>query len=208
MRKAVRRSLIVLAAAIVPAVAGSTVYGGRYLDHEDPLRQADALFVLGGSRMERPLEAADLYREGYAPLIALSPESEEPAEVIARTRGIPFPRKAEVQAAALIASGIPRDAFVLSSGNADSTAAEGALLRSLTTSRGWRTVIVVTSKYHTRRAGFAMRRALAGTGVQVVMRASRYDPATPERWWHSRGDIRYFVTEWQKLIAYRLGVAE
>jgi uncharacterized SAM-binding protein YcdF (DUF218 family) len=208
VRRAGRRVLIALAVVAVAIAVWMFVYGGRYLDHEDQLRRADAVFVLGGSRMERPLEAADLYREGYAPLIALSPENEEPAEAVARARGISLPRKAEIQAAALIASGIPRDAFILSGGNADNTAAEGVFLRSLTTSRGWRTVIVVTSKYHMRRAGFAIRRALAGTGVEVVMRASRYDPANPARWWRSRSDIRYFVAEWQKLIAYRLGVAE
>ena len=70
----------------------------------------------------------------------------------------------------------------------------------------WRRVIIVTSKYHTRRAAFAFRRGLEGTGAEVVMRASRYDSSDPARWWRNRSDFRFASSEWQKLIAYRLGL--
>jgi uncharacterized SAM-binding protein YcdF (DUF218 family) len=208
MHRVVRRTLLAMGVAFVSGMAGCTVYGGRYLQHEDPLRRADAIFVLGGTWLERGLEAADLYRDGFAPVIALSPGRQEPADMAARARGIRFPRAAEILADALAASGIPRTAFVIAEGSVDNTADEAVMLRSLTKSRGWRTVIVVTSKFHTRRSGYAMRRALAGTGVDVMIRASRYDVADPARWWRARRDVRFVVEEWQKLIAYRLGVAE
>src|SRR5215472_4395922 len=67
------------------------IYGGRVLQREDPLEHADAIFVLAGSRMERPLEGLDLYKEGWAPLIVLSPGRPEPAEAIARSRGTTLP---------------------------------------------------------------------------------------------------------------------
>jgi len=38
------------------AVAWFLSYGGRYLQHEDALQKADAIFVLAGTRAERPLE--------------------------------------------------------------------------------------------------------------------------------------------------------
>jgi uncharacterized SAM-binding protein YcdF (DUF218 family) len=69
-----------------------------------------------------------------------------------------------------------------------------------------RRVIVVTSKYHTRRARFAFARELKGSNVQIVIRASRYDTAKPERWWTNRADYRYVTSELQKLIAYKLGL--
>ena len=195
-------SMAVVAAVWIP------LEGGRYLQHEDPLQHADAIFVLAGSRLERALEAADLYGGGYAPAIVLSPGREEPAEMVARARGIRFPRDADALRDALVSLGIPRDAIIIGSGSVDSTAGEGSMLRTLTTGRGWRSVIVVTSKYHSRRTGFAMRRALAGTGVTIVVRASRYDPADPARWWRHRGDVRFLMEEWPKLIAYWLGLSE
>jgi uncharacterized SAM-binding protein YcdF (DUF218 family) len=69
-------------------------------------------------------------------------------------------------------------------------------------------MIVVTSKYHSRRAGFAFRREFAGTSVQVIVRASRHDPSEPARWWRRRADVRSVSSELQKLAAYMLGLGE
>ena len=208
MRRALRRTLIVLAGTALLLAAWGLFQGGRYLQHEDPVRHADAIFVLAGGRLERTLEAVDLYQAGYAPLIVLSPGRPEAADPAARARGIRLPNENETLRDALTNTGIPRDAILIGAGAVDNTAAEGSMLRALVTSRGWRTVIVVTSKYHTRRSGYAMRRALDGTPVEIVMRASRYDPSDPARWWRHRQDIRWLVDEWPKLIAYRLGLAE
>lgn len=208
MRRPVRRTLIALAAVAVCAAAWCFLEAGRYLQHEDPLQHADALFVLAGSRLERTLEAVDLYQAGYAPVMLLSPGREEPAEVAARARGLRFPREAEPLRQALTGIGIPRDAVLIGDGSVDNTADEAAMLTRIAHARGWHRVIVVTSKYHTRRTGFAMRRALEGSGVEIVVHASRYDPADPARWWRHRRDVRFLMEEWPKLLAYRLGLAE
>jgi uncharacterized SAM-binding protein YcdF (DUF218 family) len=67
-------------------------------------------------------------------------------------------------------------------------------------------VIVVTSKLHTRRAAFAMRRAIEGTPVRIVMRSSRYDEDDPSRWWRRRSSIRNVMHEVPALVAYLLGL--
>jgi uncharacterized SAM-binding protein YcdF (DUF218 family) len=205
MRPAVRRTLIAL--VVTGLAAWALRHAGTFLQREDPLRRADAIYVLAGMRLERALEAADLYRDGYAPAILLSPGQEEPAEVIARARGVRFPREAEPVRVALAGLGVPQDAIAIGEGSVDNTAAEAQLLRRATARRGWRSVIVVTSKYHTRRAGAAMRRALEGTGVTVIMRATRYDQTDPAHWWRQRRDVRWLADEWPKVIAYSLGLA-
>jgi uncharacterized SAM-binding protein YcdF (DUF218 family) len=208
MRRAARRTLIALTIAGACLLAWALLEGGRFLQHEDPLEHADALYVLGGSRMERPLEAVDLYRAGYAPAILFSPGREEQAEIIARERGLRVQRDVGTVRDALVAFGIPAGAVLVPNASVDNTAQEAALLRTIAAQRGWHTVIVVTSKYHTRRTAFAMRRELAGSGVRIVVRASRYDFSDPARWWRHRGDARFVMEEWPKLIAYRLGLAE
>jgi uncharacterized SAM-binding protein YcdF (DUF218 family) len=208
MRTAARRTLIAMALALVAALTFGVVDGGRYLQHEDPLEHADAIFVLAGARLERVLESVDLHRSGYADVIALSPGREEAAEQILRARGISFPREADTIRGVVVAMGVPASAVLVGSGSVDNTADEGLMLRRLAAGHRWRTVIVVTSKYHTRRTGFAMRRALDGSGVRVIVRASRYDMADPAHWWRARGDVRFVAEEWQKLIAYRLGLAD
>jgi len=196
-------ALFLLAAAVAIWLP---VCGGRYLQHEDPLRKSDAIFVLSGTRVERLLEAVDIYKAGYAPAVVVSPGIIEDAEVALRARGIRFPADADLERDLLLQLGVPASALIKVEGYVDNTAQEANLLRSMATTNHWRRVIIVTSKYHTRRAAFAFRRALEGTGTEVVMRASKYDPSDPANWWRSRPDFRFASSEFQKLLAYRLGL--
>src|SRR4051794_19468661 len=106
MRRAVRRTLIVLAGTAVMLAVWGLFQGGRYLQHEDPLRRADAVFVLAGGRLERSLEGVDLYQAGYAPLIVLSPGRRETADAEARARGIRLPNETELLRDALAGAGL------------------------------------------------------------------------------------------------------
>ena len=205
-RRALRRTILALFLLAVATTAWLMYYGGRYLQHEDPLQKSDAIFVLAGTRAERPLEAIDLYKAGHAPIVVLSPGRPEPGELLLRQRGVRFPSEVELERDALVQSGIPSAAVIATSGYVDNTAQEANLLRAMVIAHGWRRVIVVTSKYHTRRSAFAFRRGLEGTGAEVLMRASRYDPSDPARWWRYRSDFRFGISEWQKLVAYRLGL--
>ena len=47
LRAAVRRALLALIGLSALAGVWLLSYGGRYLQHEDPLQKADAIFVLG-----------------------------------------------------------------------------------------------------------------------------------------------------------------
>src|SRR6202158_4346876 len=61
---------------------------GRWLVVEDPLVKARAIVVLSGAMPLRAIEAAKLYREGYAPEIWLT-HSAEPGQTL-QAMGIPF----------------------------------------------------------------------------------------------------------------------
>ena len=205
MRTAVRRTFLGLFLVLAGLIAWFLFYGGRFLQREDPLQKADAIFVLAGTRVERPLEAIDLYKEGWAPVIVLSPGRLEVSESVLEERGVRFPRESDLVRNAMVQLGVPREAFLPTTGYVDNTAEEANLLRAMVKAHHWHRVIVVTSKYHTRRARFAFRRGLEHTGAVPIMRASRYDPSDPARWWRIRSDLRFAGTEWLKLIFYRFG---
>jgi uncharacterized SAM-binding protein YcdF (DUF218 family) len=180
---------------------------GPFLTREDPLVKADAIFVLAGTRMVRPLEAAELYLEAYAPRIVLTRDlQEERAVARLAERGHQFASDAERARSLFVMLGIPEEAILIPDRVHDSTAAEAITLRELAARHAWRRVIVVTSKYHLRRAGFAIRRELRDTDLEVAMRASRYDPTRAERWWTRRAEIRWVASEVPKLVAYVLGL--
>jgi uncharacterized SAM-binding protein YcdF (DUF218 family) len=180
---------------------------GAWLVVEDPLLKADAIFVLGGTLYERPLEAVDLYHEGWAPRVLLLRQIPDEGEDELVRRGVPFQREIDLQVDVLKKLGVPRPAIEIL-GEQDSTKDEAEALRAVVVARGWPRVIVVTSKQHTRRARMVMNQRLAGTGSQAILRASRYDTSDVDGWWRNRSTLRFTLFETQRLIAYWIGIAD
>jgi uncharacterized SAM-binding protein YcdF (DUF218 family) len=199
--------VVLTSVAIATLVAAvSFPFAGRYLVDEDPLEPADAVFVLAGSRAARWMEAVELYKEKVAPHIVLSSDRMEGAEFELLARGIRLPRHSDLAREAMIQLGVPPDAVEVIRSPVDNTAQEAIVARSLAAERGWKRLLIVTSKYHTRRARFAFVREFRGSGVEVRMRATRYDRIFPGTWWAHRFDARWVLTELSKLMAYRLGL--
>jgi uncharacterized SAM-binding protein YcdF (DUF218 family) len=181
---------------------------GHILYREDPLATADVIYVLGGTRIERVAEAGDLYREGWAPLILLSRQVSEPAEIQLRASGLQIPTESEMQRHVLRQMGVPVSAVDEVTAEQVATSNEVEELASIASTRQWKRVIVVTSKLHTARARLVMRRRLSPLGIEVLMRGSRYDDADIDRWWSNRSDLRFVVFEAQKLLAYAIGIGD
>lgn len=203
-----RRLLIpaILAVVILTAYGVSRI--GPYLAREDGLQKADAVVVLAGTKLLRPLEAADLYREGYAPSIVLTRDFDErPAFDALAHRGVDVAMDADRARGVMVSLGIPRDAIVIPDRLHDSTAAEAVTLRELAAARGWRRLIVVSSRFHLARARFALEREMGSAGPQIIMHATRYDPLRPEGWWTRRAEIRWVASEVPKFIAYLFGLS-
>jgi uncharacterized SAM-binding protein YcdF (DUF218 family) len=117
-----------------------------------------------------------------------------------------LPTNAQTARDVMVRLGVPPTTIEILPEIHNSTAHEAETFRQTAVSRRWKRIIVVTSKFHTRRGGFAVRRALKGTGVEVVMRGSSYDRADPHHWWRTRADVRWAASESQKLVAYALGL--
>lgn len=205
VRRFVRRAAIALPVAAIIGIAAFFPHAGNYLVVNEPLERADAVFSLAGGR-DRWLEAIDLYHEGWASHIVLSPGYPDRVVDVIRGRGIRFPTEMELVADAFRQMRVPPRAVTVLPHEMDNTAQEAEAIRKLVKEQGWSRLIVVTSKYHSRRSRFAVRRELKGTPVRLIVRTSRYDGATPEKWWKNRGDVRYVLSEYQKLILYALGL--
>ena len=180
---------------------------GSFLVVEDPLVKADAIFVLGGTRFERPLEAVDLYKEGWAPRIFLFRQVKDWGEVELLQRGFDFPLESDVQADALRRMGVPAEALAVL-GEKDNTKEEAQEIHDQVTQHQWKSVIVVTSKQHTRRARLVLSRRLRDTGALVTMRSSRYDRTNTAQWWRDRPTLRFTLFESQRLLGYWIGLGD
>lgn len=208
-RRLAKRGLFVLFVITTIAAIWAWPRAGRYLVVDMPLEPADAIVVLAGPRAAaRWLEAVDLHKEKVAPSILLSAGRIVPAEEAVRARGITFPREVDLVRAAMLQMGVPAHAIETFPGTVDNTAAEATIAREFATARRWRRVIVVTSKYHTRRTLYAFERAFRGTGITIRTRGTRFDTSHPDEWWKHRADIRFVLSEYGKLLAYRLGLED
>ena len=181
---------------------------GHILHSEDPLAKADVIYVLAGSRVTRVAEAAELYREGWAPLILLSRQRSETAEHRLRASGVHIPTETELQRDVLRQMGVPPEHVDEITAEQNATAAEVDELERFALARNWNRIIVVTSKFHTARSAMAMSRRFTPLGKEIIMRASRYDDADIDRWWANRSDLRFVLFESQKMLAYWIGAAD
>ena len=188
-----------------------TLYGlsrlGSFLVVEDPLRKADAIVVLGGTMYERQMEAVALYQAGMAPRIYLFREVADWGERVLIEKGVPYLRAVDVQIDAMVKLGVPRDAINILD-QAANTASEARFVHDLASEQHLSTIIVVTSKQHTRRARLVLSRRLADLGTTIVMRASRYDLTPVDKWWNDRPTIRFTLFESQRLLGYWIGIAD
>ena len=206
MKRFLLRSAIILAPLLLIASIALPRLGS-WLVVEDPLVKSDAILVLGGTRFERPLEAVDLYAAGWAPRIFLTRQISDYGERALIERGVPFPREVDQQIAVMTQLGVPASAIAVLE-EADSTADEADFLRRLVTRDRLGSVIIVTSRQHTRRARLVMQRRVSDLGTRVIMRYSHYDRSNTDQWWRQRSTARFTLFELQRLFAYWIGLAD
>lgn len=170
---------------------------GAFLCAGDPLAPADALIPLAGDP-SRVRYAASLFRQGYAPWYVVTDMwvgQPDPA--------IHYAAQMQEQAIRL---GVTPDRLVVAPGMPGTTYAEALGLRQLAVERGWRSLLVVTSPSHTRRARIILRRAFAGTDVRVSVVPVAGHWYTADNWWTSPAGRYETALEYAKLAAYLLGL--
>lgn len=197
-RPKARRRIILLAACFGIVVLALVVFFGlgRWLVVEDPLVKTSAIAVLSGRMPLRAIEAAHLYRQGYAPQVWLT-HSSEPRETLL-AMGIPFEGEEDYNTRVLIHEGVPAAAIHILDlpivNTADEIKVISAALVSVENEKNDCSVILVTSKAHTRRVRLLWRK-LAPRECRSIVRAASDDPFDPKHWWRSTSDVLDVVRE-------------
>jgi len=178
---------------------GAMLSAGWWLPVEDELKPADALVLLGGDP-RRAVHAADLYLEGLAPVIYTCRPMEESREPLC-SLGIPCPREEEITTQALRLKGVPDEAVRLYGQGTMSTVDEGELLAKLLGPEV-KTIIVVTSPHHCRRAKLILSRLLPGR--ELLFTAPAYEHFE-RKWWTHQISARNVIIECSKFLFYFVG---
>jgi hypothetical protein len=82
----------------------------------------------------------------------------------------------------------------------DGTESEGRELPQWADQQHLGSMVVVSTKDHSRRTQRVLGREMKGHPTQVTVRAARYSSFDPDRWWQSRTGIRTAIFELQKLF--------
>jgi uncharacterized SAM-binding protein YcdF (DUF218 family) len=165
---------------------------GRWLVVEDPLVKARAILVLSGAMPLRAIEAAKLYRQGYAPEIWLT-HSAEPGETL-QEMGIPFSGEDAYNKLVLIHDGVPPEVIHILEPSIVNTADEIKVAAAALARVDGTDLIIVTTKAHTRRTRLLWRKLRRGHG-RAIVRAAAGDPFDPLHWWHNTSDALEVVRE-------------
>jgi uncharacterized SAM-binding protein YcdF (DUF218 family) len=95
--------------------------------------------------------------------------------------------------------GVPAEAVAQSVPAMNSTREEARYVAAYVRDANVHRVIVVTSPYHTARAGRYFDQAL-GDKSEIAMRPSRYERIEPDRWWRHSIDRHDVLLEYMKFL--------
>jgi len=177
---------VLLVVVLGLAGLGLTDLPARWLMLEDPRTRVDAAVILAGDPdYERTQAGAELVRSGTAHLLVL-------------TGGEPGPGdSAESLRVKALAWGVPGERIRLetvSRGTRESLLAVAPILRQ----ENVRTVALVTSPYHQRRAFLLARRVLPD--LEVFNCPARPSSWSPRAWWRESRSRRIVISEYAKIF--------
>lgn len=167
---------------------------GGFLVKADAPAPADMIVVLAGDFSgNRILTAGNLVRQGLAPQALIS----GPSQIYGQHESdlaIPFAAR----------RGYPESYFIALPNDTRSTVSEADVVIAELRRRTAHRIDIVTSNYHTRRAGSIYRSKAKDLEIHMVSAPDQFfEPAT---WWKNRDARKTFAIEWMKTVATWLGM--
>ena len=189
-----KKIIISIIAITIILISIIVVNLGKFLVQSDKLEKADAIAVFSGDNGPRTERGVELLKEGYADYLILSGgkvyDDVTMAELM-KNHAI----KLGVDESKILID----DESATTNENADFTA-------DIIEENNFKSVIVVTSDYHTRRSKLAMEKALEdtlidGEKVFVSVTPSKEEKFTT-KWWTSGNSVIMVISEYLKLAGY------
>ena len=187
----------VLCLAAVTLVLAHTLWmralGWHLVEAQEPERADIAVVLAGDGYGNRILKAAELVRRGFTTRVLVS-----------GTDGMYDHSEADLAIAYAVRRGSPPSWFLPFPIAGHSTREEARAIIPELRRLGARRALLVTSDYHTRRAGAIFRELAPEIQFRVVSAPDRFFRAGD--WWHTREGQKRFVLEWMKTVANWFGM--
>jgi uncharacterized SAM-binding protein YcdF (DUF218 family) len=168
---------------------------GSFLVYQDPIAPADAILVLGGGKWERVEQGISLYRAKYADTIMFTGMYAGHGWKMPITHWALEAQKMSVE------NGIPKDNTVTIFGSS-STLNDATLAKAYCLEHKYKSLIVVTEPYHTRRSHYVFDKVFKRSGVRVMIYPDEESWYAKSTWWHTEEGLMETNSEYLKLLYY------
>lgn len=195
-------SIAILLIAFAVIVAGIGAYlgpdglshCGDYPSTKQDCTEVDAIVAIsGGDTPARTEQAIELYKQGWAPLLVFSGAAADKAG----------PSNAETMKRQAIAANVPaRD--IITEETSETTKQNATNSIDMFTEREIKSIVLVTSAYHQRRAGLEFGNR-AGAGIKIINHPVGSDNQWSQWWWLSPMGWYLAVGELFKITAFYAG---
>ena len=174
---------------------------GKFLVVEDPLNNADIIYLLTGDVVSRPFHAIELYRGNYANTIVIPQHEFNPAEEL----GI-YPNPTDAAVKVLLLNGVNKsDIIIIDFKNGvTSTKDEAIALLHYINKTQIKKVVIVTSAFHSYRAKYIFKKVLKETPVNIIMSPAPHWKFDETNWWKFEEGLITYTNEYLKFIHYLL----
>ena len=189
---------------ILIGIAGMfLIFAGVLLVRKDPLKNSEALVILSGGGEERLETGANLYHDGKVRRIILT-ETDE------LQTGSSTPITTINYDALASRYGIDKSKLYKTKKTSSSTYEEAQAVLILMKQKDWKTLIIVTDNFHSRRTGMIFDKIFKGSEIKVSVQPVNvqgywYDPL---KWWRDSESRDVTVLEYVKIFYFLSGQYE
>ena len=180
-------------------------YLGHSLVVDDPSATADVAIVLttGVDYLPRLLQAAQLYRDKRVKKVMINGNRKTDAIRQLEKQGfIPACKWSENSLRILEMHGVPRQqVWAVSAENIFDTVSEAQTIKPFLINNGVSSLIITTSKFHSRRARYVWRKVM-GTEEGIYTSAATDDPFDLDRWWQHGRQVKQVMGEYGGMAYY------
>ena len=170
---------------------------------EKPLTRADRILILAGSSVyiERTDKAAEIFKLGVASKIVLTDDGERTGWSRTEKRNIPYVEMAQRN---LIAQGVPPENIEIIKPVGSGTVYEAQIFKEKALAENWKSVLLVTSAYHTRRTLWTFERTFETEKIEFGIESPPTGEETPPPsvWWLVPRGWNFVAGEYVKSVYY------
>lgn len=171
----------------------------NYLMKQGEPQKADAMVVLSGNAFDRGNEGARLYKQGLTNRILCPGGNMEHLFLIMGDTVY----ESDMCKKNIAKNGVP-DSLITAIHYGTSTAEEADTILGYCKAHKLRTIIVVSSLFHTRRASNVYVKRFAKEGIKVIVRGAHDSFYDENQWWQNEYGLIALNNEYVKLLYYAI----